>query len=156
MPGESGLFADLYKSSTKNPYSYLLIDVHPRTTHDIVLRQDILPDEIETKGQRLFKDLSLLPDISWNDNGLVTLKGFQIPGSDIVDLIAGALDQSYSNRNSSSPGKDAFEKWINKLKGSRYKMTKPLPITPTTPPGATQVAPTQSPTQSPITQLQTP
>ncbi|CAF3518715.1 unnamed protein product [Rotaria socialis] len=93
---------------------------------------------------------------NWNDNGLVTLKGFQIPGSDIVDLIAGALDQSYSNRNSSSPGKDAFEKWINKLKGSRYKMTKPLPITPTTPPGATQVAPTQSPTQSPITQLQTP
>ena len=48
MPGESGLFADIYKSSTKKPYSYLLIDVHPRTTHDIVLRQDILPDEIET------------------------------------------------------------------------------------------------------------
>ena len=48
MPGEASLFLDIYKSSTKHPYTYLLVDLHPRTTFDIVLRQHILPNEIET------------------------------------------------------------------------------------------------------------
>ncbi|CAF4968855.1 unnamed protein product, partial [Rotaria socialis] len=57
----------------------------------VSLKNKFDTDKLLKKGQRLFKDLSLLPDISWNDNGLVTLKGFQIQGSDIVDLIVGAL-----------------------------------------------------------------
>ncbi|CAF4823771.1 unnamed protein product [Rotaria socialis] len=48
MPGVKPSFTEIYKWATSEPYSYLLIDLHPSTPADIVLRQNILPDEIET------------------------------------------------------------------------------------------------------------
>ena len=48
MPGVKPSFTEIYNWATKEPYSYLLIDLHPSTSSDIVLRQNILPDEIET------------------------------------------------------------------------------------------------------------
>ena len=48
MPGVMPSFTQIYNWATKEPYSYLLIDLHPSTSSDIVLRQNILPNEIET------------------------------------------------------------------------------------------------------------
>ena len=48
MPGIMPPFTEIYKWATREPYSYLLIDLHPSTSADIVLRQNILPGEIET------------------------------------------------------------------------------------------------------------
>ncbi|CAF2202872.1 unnamed protein product [Rotaria magnacalcarata] len=63
------------------------------------------------------------PNISWSSTGLVTLNNVLIAGSNISDLIAGALDQHYSNQNQFSPGKDVFERFVRRLKGARYRMT---------------------------------
>lgn len=45
FPKNSKFFLDAYKKATSDPFSYLLVDVHPRTVEDYRLRQSIFPDE---------------------------------------------------------------------------------------------------------------
>ncbi|CAF3769382.1 unnamed protein product [Rotaria socialis] len=88
------------------------------------LKNKILVNNILKRGQTLYKNLSSSPHINWTDNGVIMLQGNTIQGSNITDLIAGALDQTFSDQNPSAVGIDAFEKWIRKLKGPKYVMTK--------------------------------
>ena len=48
MPKDSNTFLDIYKQATSERYSYLLIDLHPSTKYAVLLRENILPDDIET------------------------------------------------------------------------------------------------------------
>lgn len=43
FPGQSKYFMDAYKKATEQPFSYLLVDVHPRTPEEHRLRQSIFP-----------------------------------------------------------------------------------------------------------------
>ena len=45
--GDSKLFQDIYKSATSRQYGYLLIDIHPKNTYRIALREHIFPSEVE-------------------------------------------------------------------------------------------------------------
>ena len=90
--------------------------------HYSVLKNKITGNTLK-RGQTLYKLLLSSPNISWDSSGLVTLNGSLIPGSNITDLIAGALDQNYSDQHLFSPGKDAFERFVRALKGANYKMT---------------------------------
>ncbi|GFW07461.1 uncharacterized protein TNCV_3915941 [Trichonephila clavipes] len=44
FPGRGKYFMDAYKKATKNPFTYLLVDVHPRTPEEQRLRQSLFPD----------------------------------------------------------------------------------------------------------------
>lgn len=44
FPGRGKYFLDAYKKATARPYSYLLVDVHPKTSDDHRLRQSLFPD----------------------------------------------------------------------------------------------------------------
>ncbi|CAF3454015.1 unnamed protein product [Rotaria socialis] len=118
------------------------------------LKNKITGSNLLKKGQSLYKLLSNSPDIDWTNNGMVTLHGSLIAGSNIDDLIAGALDQTYSDRNPTSPGKDAFEKFVRRLKGGRYSMTRSaqqIAQQAVAAPSQSQII--QSPvTQAPVTQ----
>jgi Cdc6-like AAA superfamily ATPase len=41
-------FLEIYKEETSKKYGYLLADLHPQNTHRVLLRTNILPDQIET------------------------------------------------------------------------------------------------------------
>lgn len=45
FPGNSIYFMDAYKKATVEPYTYLLVDIHPRTPEDQRLRQSIFPEK---------------------------------------------------------------------------------------------------------------
>ena len=47
-PGENKEFQNIYKNAVAQPYSYLMIDIHPANKYRIALRENIFPDEIET------------------------------------------------------------------------------------------------------------
>ena len=87
------------------------------------LKNKITGSNTLKRAQTLYKLLMTSPNISWSSTGLVTLNNVLIAGSNISDLIAGALDQRYSNQNQFSPGKDVFERFVRRLKGANYKMT---------------------------------
>lgn len=44
FPGRGKYFLDAYKKATTEPFSYLLIDVHPRTLEEHRLRQSLFPE----------------------------------------------------------------------------------------------------------------
>ncbi|CAF3562116.1 unnamed protein product, partial [Rotaria socialis] len=70
--------------------------------HYIALKNKITGNTLK-RGQTLYKLLLASPNISWDSSGLVTLNGSLITGSNITDLIAGALDQNYSDQHLFSP-----------------------------------------------------
>lgn len=43
FPGRVKYFMDAYKKATEQPFSYLLVDVHPRTPEEQRLRQSLFP-----------------------------------------------------------------------------------------------------------------
>lgn len=45
FPTKSKYFMDAYKKATAKPFSYLMVDVHPRTPDQERLRQSIFPDQ---------------------------------------------------------------------------------------------------------------
>lgn len=45
FPSKSKYFMDAYKKATSKPFSYLLVDVHPRTPEIERLRESIFPDQ---------------------------------------------------------------------------------------------------------------
>jgi hypothetical protein len=47
-PGLNKDFLNVYKESTSRPHGYLVVDIHPRSIHDFVLRYNIFPDEEES------------------------------------------------------------------------------------------------------------
>ncbi|GFU48220.1 uncharacterized protein TNCV_4626431 [Trichonephila clavipes] len=44
FPGRGKYFMDAYKKATENPFTYLLVDVHPRTPEEQRLHQSLFPD----------------------------------------------------------------------------------------------------------------
>ncbi|CAF3693050.1 unnamed protein product [Rotaria socialis] len=73
------------------------------------------------RGQKLYKDLLTRDkDIKWNNNNTVTLQGYEIPSSDIITLIAGAVDGVYAQTHQHAAGKKAFEKWLQGVLGMKY------------------------------------
>jgi hypothetical protein len=48
FPTQRKEFMEIYKKETSKKYGYLLADLHPQNTHRVLLRTNILPDEIET------------------------------------------------------------------------------------------------------------
>lgn len=45
FPGNSLYFMDAYKKATTEPYTYLLVDIHPRTPEEQRLRHSIFPEK---------------------------------------------------------------------------------------------------------------
>ena len=48
FPGQVANFLDIYKESTLEQFSYLLIELHSANTYRVLLRKNIFPGEIET------------------------------------------------------------------------------------------------------------
>ena len=48
FPKKFNDFISTYNQITLGPFSYMLIDIHPANIHRVVLRSNILPNEIET------------------------------------------------------------------------------------------------------------
>ena len=48
FPGQIADFIDIYNKCVSEPFSYLLIELHPSNIHRVLLRKNILPNEIET------------------------------------------------------------------------------------------------------------
>lgn len=47
FPRHVKLFQEVFEDATKNPYSYLFIDLHPNTPEDLRLRTNILPHQTQ-------------------------------------------------------------------------------------------------------------
>lgn len=48
FPGQRKEFLKVYKEATSVPHGYLLCELHPKNTHRVLLRTNILPDQVET------------------------------------------------------------------------------------------------------------
>jgi len=47
FPGQSKFFQEVYENATKNPYSYLFIDLRSETPEQLRLRAQILPNQTQ-------------------------------------------------------------------------------------------------------------
>ncbi|CAF3583927.1 unnamed protein product [Rotaria socialis] len=108
----------------KKPIEIPIIDKKP-----VKLKNDPVYNSLKTvlksaalqRGQKLYKDLLARDkDIKWDTNNTVTLQGIEIPSSDIVSLIAGAVDAAYAQSHQPAAGKKAFEKWLQGIMGMKY------------------------------------
>jgi hypothetical protein len=48
FPTQRKAFMEIYKTETSKKFGYLLTDLHPQNTYRVLLRTNILPEEIET------------------------------------------------------------------------------------------------------------
>jgi len=46
-PNKSGFAMEAYKDATREPYSYLLVDLRPEQDEELRLRTDIFPGETQ-------------------------------------------------------------------------------------------------------------
>ena len=121
----------------KKPIEIPVIDKKPiKLKYDPVYSnlKTVLKSAALQRGQKLYKDLlTRTNDIKWDTNNTVTLQGYEIPSSDIITLIAGAVDAAYAQTHQHSAGKKAFEKWLQGVLGMKYVSLKGrLPIRNTT------------------------
>ncbi|CAF2071712.1 unnamed protein product [Rotaria magnacalcarata] len=108
----------------KKPIEIPIIDKKPvKLKHDPVYNslKTVLKSAALQRGQKLYKDLLTRDkDIKWDTNNTVTLQGYEIPSSDIITLIAGAVDAAYAQSHQVPAGKKAFEKWLQGVLGMKY------------------------------------
>ena len=98
---------------TTPPATPIVTNVAPRILNDRMLQS--LPKIQKVKGMQIYRIIATIPEISWDDNGVISVNGTTIPQSDIVEIVL-SLMPGGKKKKTSPIGLKQLQPYINAMK----------------------------------------